>query len=246
MINKYISDEQYKQFERIDKKKIELKDLINNSSNKKTTIVELCGLPRTGKTSSIRRMYNFFKAGDLQVLCTKEPADIVKEEYDTKKISSKQFNDLTLDISIKQLQNLLNSKPDIILQDRGVFDNYIWYQMMYEKGIISKEEYERIFSQIQKAIDLSDVIYIMIASPEEIIKRDYLDNIYLESRTKTTIENINNLNKSIISLVKKIDNKKIKVLDTTKIKELDVAVILSSDIMDTIKSKYININNKIK
>lgn len=60
MINKYISDEQYKQFERIDKKKIELKDLINNSSNKKTTIVELCGLPRTGKTSSIRRMYKIF------------------------------------------------------------------------------------------------------------------------------------------------------------------------------------------
>ena len=78
---------------------------------------------------------------DYKVLRTKEPAQIVKERYDTKRLSGVEFNDKTLEISKEELDYCKLQKPDIILQDRGVFDNYIWYQMMYERGQISYDTY---------------------------------------------------------------------------------------------------------
>ena len=86
----------------------------------------------------------------------------------------------------------------------------------------------------------------MIASPEEVVKRDYLEQIFIEPRTKTTAENVSNLNNSIFSLLKRIDNEKIKIFDTTKIDERQTAIILAEDIIDIMKKKYDNENkNKI-
>ena len=47
-------------------------------------------------------------------------------------MSNLEFNDKTLEVSRKSLEIAKKKNSDIILMDRGIIDNYFWYQMLYE------------------------------------------------------------------------------------------------------------------
>ena len=143
MYRNYIKDENLRsKLEELHEKKYRLAELLKNSEAK-PFVVELAGMARTGKTVSTEKVFEFFKMANISVLRTKEPAQIVKEKYDFTNFSGTEFNDKTLEISKEQLEQFLFKKPNIILQDRGVFDNFIWYQMMYERGEIGLETYNK-------------------------------------------------------------------------------------------------------
>lgn len=185
MYKNYIKDsELIKKLEVLHEKKYILKELIDKQKEKDTFVVELAGMARTGKTVSTERIFEFFKMANYTVLRTKEPAQIVKERYDITKLSNVSFNDKTLEISREQLDSCLSMKPDIILQDRGIFDNYIWYQMMFERGDIDEETYLSKMTNINNVIEEDDQLYLMTADPEIIVARDYSDQIFLEPRKK--------------------------------------------------------------
>lgn len=238
MYKKYITDkEKLKKLEILHKKKYELKELLDKQKKRKPFIVELAGMPRTGKTVTTERVFEFFKMADYKVLRTKEPAQIVKERFDTKSLSGVEFNDKTLEISIEQLEYCKSMNPDIILQDRGVFDNYIWYQMMYERGQISFETYLSKISNMNEVIKDDDQLYLMTADPEIIVKRDYLDQIFLEPRKKTTIEGVSQLRQGMNNLYDKVDTKGVIILDTSDISETETAIRISNSIIDGMKLK---------
>lgn len=238
MYKKYITDkEKLKKLEILHKKKYELKELLDKQKKREPFIVELAGMPRTGKTVTTERVFEFFKMADYKVLRTKEPAQIVKERFDTKSLSGVEFNDKTLEISIEQLEYCKSMNPDIILQDRGVFDNYIWYQMMYERGQISFETYLSKISNMNEVIKDDDQLYLMTADPEIIVKRDYLDQIFLEPRKKTTIEGVSQLRQGMNNLYDKVDTKGVIMLDTSDISETETAIRISNSIIDGMKLK---------
>ena len=240
MYKKYIKDEELiKKLELLHEKKYKLKEWMDRKKEeskifeklKEPYIVELAGMPRTGKTVSSERVFEFFKMANFTVLRTKEPAQIVKERYDTRNLSNIEFNDKTLEISKEQLSDCISQNPDIILQDRGVFDNYIWYQMMYERGEISYKTYLEKMSNLNESIEKTDSLYLMTADPEIIVQRDYTDQIFLEPRKKTTIENVKMLRNGMNNLVSNIDSNKLIHLDTSNITEVDTAIIISNDII---------------
>ena len=233
MYRKYLTDEELiNKLEELHEKKYRLKELMSNQKQKKPFVVELAGMPRTGKTVSSERVFEFFKMANYSVLRTKEPAQIVKERYDITKLSNINFNDLTLEISKEQLNECVNQNPDIVLQDRGIFDNYIWYQMMYERGDIDRETYLEKMSGVNGMINLDDQLYLMTADPETIVKRDYYDQIFLEPRKKTTIEGVTMLRNGMMNLSNSIKSDKLIELDTTDITEVDTAIIISNNIID--------------
>jgi len=243
MYKKYITDkEKIKKLEILHKKKYELKELLDKQKKEKPFIVEFAGLPRTGKTVTTERVFEFFKMADYKVLRTKEPAQIVKERFDTKSLSGVEFNDKTLEISIEQLEYCKSMNPDIILQDRGVFDNYIWYQMMYERGQISLETYLSKISNMNEVIKDNDQLYLMTADPEIIVKRDYLDQIFIEPRKKTTIEGVSQLRQGMNNLFDKVNIKGVILLDTSDISETETAIRISDSIIDGMKLKLKNKN----
>ena len=245
---KYIKDEEIlKKLELLHLKKEQLKMLLDSNNNVGPYIVELAGLPRTGKSVTTERLADFFCKGGIDVAKTKEPAQIIKDgisKDELDKMTCVKFNDLTLEIAKKELNDLNLQKKQLIIQDRGVIDNYFWYQMMYEEKAITDEQYERYL--LNFASDLLNInkVYVLIADPGVIVLRDYLQSIYLEDRKKTNIERIGMLKNSLDHLIEKVPflyKNNVRVFDTTHISEIDVAITLASDITDNMIRR---LNNK--
>ena len=134
---KYFTGEEELLFklEQLHRKKQKLRELLDKKEEKEPFVVELCGLPRTGKTVSLGKLYEFFKNGDIKIEKAEEPAFIIKNSLtlsEIRNMSNLEFNDKTLEVSRESLERAKKKNSDIILMDRGIIDNYFWYQMLYE------------------------------------------------------------------------------------------------------------------
>lgn len=233
-----------KELELLHEKKYRVKELLTNR-NMPSFVVEFSGLPRTGKSSSVDKIYEFFKQANIDVVKTTEPAQIIKDtmtKEERLKLSNIEFNDMTLEISRRELEQNLEKHPTIILQDRGVIDNYFWYQMMYNRGDIDRETYKQILNGLYDDLKLIDELYIMEADPEIIIMRDYINQIYLEDRKKTTYEGVSELKIAIFNFIKYLPNeyvRKVFRLDTSCINEVMTSIILASRMLDKIEDRLV-------
>lgn len=243
---KYFKEEKKRleKLEKLHERKEHLKELLQANPNQESYVVELCGLPRTGKTVSTERVFSFFKYGNIDAKIADEPAFLVKNSLsneELKNLSKVDFNDKTLEVSRSNLEELKKSKPTIILMDRGIIDNYFWYQMMYQDGILSKEEYIEKMKGLKSDLEQIDQLYMLTADPKVVISRDYLNEIYLDARTKTTMEGVKKLKQgyeSLIPEIKEIKGKKsVHEIDTTKIDVIKTPIIIANDIMKGLEKK---------
>ena len=232
--------------EQLHQRKYALKKELSLAAFDKPFVVEFSGLPRTGKSTSIEKVYEFFKQANFQIDKTKEPAQIIKEmltNEQRKSMSNLDFNNKTLEISREELSKKLESNNDIIIQDRGVIDNYFWYQMMYDEGIIDSLFYNNVIKSLSKDIMDTDQIFIMLANPEVIIYRDYINQIYLEDRTKTTIDRVKKFREGfdhLLPLLQKMSpSDKLILLDTSNIDEIELSITIADKIMDGMSKKLI-------
>lgn len=230
--------------EEIHDKKYATKELIE-SINNNPFIVEISGLPRTGKSSSVIKIYDFFKKADINIVKTKEPAQIIKDTMKKSEISNMtglEFNNKTLEISQKELIAKKNSHPSIILQDRGIIDNYFWYQMMYEEKKINETTYNKILLNLYKDLLNIDQLFVLTADKEIIVYRDYINQIYLENRKKTTTERIEKLKQAYDNLLPTIESHipegNLIYLDTSNINEIQTSIFIADKMMDGINEKY--------
>ncbi len=233
----YIKDENLvERLEQLQKKKESLKELLDDTKNVEPYVVELAGLPRTGKSITVERLTDFFKFGKINVVRTTEPAQLVKDSHtpeELEKMTKLDFNNETLRISRSELSRLKSNPANtVILQDRGVIDNYFWYQMMYEDGTLNDAQFKDIIKSLPIDLKTMDKLYVMISDPHEIIKRDYLNAIYLEPRKKTTIEGVTKLKNGMEQVLSNVQDERIVRLDTTSITDIDTSIIIADDIMD--------------
>ena len=79
---KYFTGEEELLFklEQLHRKKQKLKELLNNKKEINPFVVELCGLPRTGKTVSLGKLYEFFKNGGINIEKA-DPEIIIYRDY---------------------------------------------------------------------------------------------------------------------------------------------------------------------
>lgn len=238
------NEDTLRRLEQLHKKKYELKKLIDCSQHSEPFIVEFSGLPRTGKSESLDKVYEFFKQANIKIEKTKEPAQIIKDSMskeEVSKMTNLEFNNKTLEISRNELENIISQRPSIIIQDRGIIDNYFWYQMMYDEGQIDLYTYEEILLNLSSDLIKTDQLFLMFARPEIIILRDYINQIYLEDRKKTTIERVEKLRDGffhLIPIIKKnypID--RLNNLDTSDISEIETSIIIADRIIDGINKK---------
>lgn len=230
--------------ERLHKRKYAIKDLIDHTSDVKPFVTEFSGLPRTGKSSSLDRVYNFFKQAGIRIEKTLEPAQLIKESMTKSEISSMtnlEFNNKTLEVSKNELQRKILERPAIIIQDRGVIDNYFWYQMFYDEGKIDINFYEQVLLQLYQDLLNIDQLFIMLARPEIIILRDYINQIYLEARNKTTIERVTKLREGFEHLLPYIKEKQSSYdlieLDTSDMTEMETAIFIADTMMSGLEKK---------
>lgn len=244
--------EYYEKLKKLHAQKVELQKLKALCPLLKPFAIELCGTPRTSKTTTINNLFDFFKKGSFNTTIIEEFTtskyykEIFKEKY--KDVDSAEFNIAIIEEVTNQLKKELNSDKEIILIDRSINDRQIWNYRKYVRGDIQEEQYQKIrkkYSSISK--ELIDFLVITYAEPLTSLKRDYNSSLVLEKRNFLNIDNLKEYNNSLKDLEELFENsvEDSLLLDTTNMNMKDVSVDVATNIMPIIRKQYIK-NFKIK
>lgn len=237
----------YDKLKKLHAQKVELERLRNLCKLTKPFVIEFSGTPRTGKTTTINNLYDFFKKGGFDITIIEEftTSKYYKEKFKQKysDLSSSDFNIAILKEVTKQLKNIINSDREIILIDRSINDRQIWNYRRYKKGDIDLKTYEELrdkYSLISKK--LIDFLVITFADSLTSIKRDYNSSLALEQRNFLNIKNIDEYNDGLNNLQELFKNStdNYLLLDTSLMDLNDVAITVADKIMPTMRKKYID------
>ncbi len=170
--------------------------LKNIHRQRRPIVIEFCGSPKAGKTSSINSLNIFLKRNGFRTTVLSERASVCP-------ISDKQspvFNVWTCSATINEINekmDMANASPDpennldVIICDRGIFDALCWFRWLNKRNKMNENEYNvltqfALLNRWQKNIDL---VYIFITTPEESIKREYA-NLLTDKRGSIMKEDI--------------------------------------------------------
>ena len=238
--------ESYEKLKKLHAEKIELQKLKALCNLSKPFVIEFTGTPRTGKTTTINNLYDFFKKGGFEIAIIEELTTSKYYKEQLKKRLS-EMSDMDRNIAIveetyNQLLSALSLGKEIILIDRSINDRQIWNYCRYLKGDIKNKEYQELtekYCNISK--ELIDFLVITYAEPLTSLKRDYNSSLSLEKRSFLNVPNIEEYNENLKSLKELFDisvDDKI-ILDTTNMSMRDVSLEISESIMPVIRKKYI-------
>lgn len=226
--------------------KIELQRLKSLVTLPKPFVIEFTGTPRTGKTTTINNLYDFFKKGGFDVSLVEEftTSKYYKEELRSK-FDSMSYSDRDLAIFeeiYKQLQNAILTKKDLILIDRSLNDRQIWNYRRLVRGDMPEDLYlnaREKYSNLSK--QLIDFLVVTYADSLTSLRRDYTSSLALEQRSFLNQENIDEYNNGLNSLqglfADSVDS--YMLLDTSNMDMNDVSVEVTSQILPVIRKRYI-------
>lgn len=239
-------EEHYEKLKKLNAQKLELKKLKSLCSLSKPFVIEFSGTPRTGKTTTINNLYDFFKKGGFDVSIIEEFTtskyykEVLKKEFEGKSLEELHIS--ILEEVYEQLQEALNCGNEIILVDRSLNDRQIWNYRRYLKGEFLENKYQEIKKKYKKiSKDLIDFLVVTYADSLTSLKRDYLTSLSLEKRNFLNVHNIEEYNSSLKDLEdlfkESVDD--FVLFDTSSSSLNDVAVEVASKIMPAIRKKYI-------
>lgn len=243
----FANDKDYfNELKKLHAQKIELQRLKLLAVPSKPFVIEFTGTPRTGKTTIINNLYDFFKKGGFNISLIEEFTtskyykENLKSNYN--KMSSAERNLAIINEVYKQLENAISSKSEIILIDRSLNDRQIWNYRNFLRGDMTEEQYQTVkdkYSKISK--QLIDFLVILYADPLVSLKRDYTSFLTLEPRSFLNVYNINEFNESLIALQKLLSNSTDSTVfvDTSSKKINDSSVQIASEILPVMRKKYI-------
>ena len=226
--------------------KEELQRLKSLAPLPKPFVIEFSGTPRTGKTTTINNLYDFFKKGGFDVFLVEEFTTSVtykeklKSKFDQMKLGDSHI--AIMEEVHKQLLNAIDSWKEIILIDRSINDRQMWNYRGFVRGDMPEEQYltsRDKLSAISK--ELVDFLVITYAEPLISLKRDYLSSLALEPRRFLNVDNIEEYNNSLKALkelfYKSVDA--VTFLDTSNMNINEVSTKVASQILTTMREKYI-------
>lgn len=237
----------YEELKRLHARKLELQKLKVLTSLKKPFIIEFSGTPRTGKTSSIYNIYDFFKKGGFNITISEEFTTsnyyktIFKSKYQN--IDKVAYNLAIMDEVAKRLIKDACQNQDIILIDRSINDRQIWNNALYKDGLMSYDKYS---ITKQKYLELSkeyiDILVMTYCEPMIALKRDYISSLSLEKRSFLNAQNITRFNNSLndLNILFCESTQNFYYLDTTNISARETTLSITKAIMPMIRKRYID------
>lgn len=170
---------------------LELKKL---HRQRRPIVIEFCGSPKSGKTSSITSLNIFLKRNGFKTTILTERASvcpILDKESPTFNVwtCTSTINEINAEISKTNLAD--GTGPDIIICDRGIFDALCWFRWLKTRNRMDSDEYRiltefALLNRWQRNIDL---VYVFVANPEESIRREYA-NLLTDKRGSIMREDI--------------------------------------------------------
>lgn len=236
----------YKKLKKLHAQKIELQKLKALVTLPKPFVIEFSGTPRTGKTTTIHNLYDFFKKGGFDVSLIEEftTSSYYKEELKekVKDMGVGERNIFIAEEVYKQLEDSIHSFKDIILIDRSLNDRQIWNYRRLLSGDIKEEKYLYLRDRYQKASKEDiDFLVITYADPIVALKRDYVSSLALEKRSFLNYDNIHLFNQSLDSLKDLFEESvdSYMLVDTSDMSMNDVSLRVASEILPVMRKKYI-------
>lgn len=236
----------YAKLKQLHAMKIELQRLKSLCSLPKPFVIEFSGTPRTGKTTTINNLYDFFKKGGFKVELIEEftTSKYYKENLKNKfdQMSLGDGNIAIIDEVYKQLQESLKSDKDIILIDRSINDRQIWNYIRYIRGDMPEEQYLDARDKYQAiSNELIDFLLITYADPMVSLRRDYICSLALEKRNFLNQKNIEEYNNCLNDLQELFSESvdSMLLLDTSNIGLNNVSVEATSQILPAMRKRYI-------
>ena len=238
--------EEYKLLNKIHYRKEEVFKLKKVLSNQIPYVIEFTGTPRTGKTSLINNLKDFFKKKGFTVEVLEEfttSEKYKKEIYPT--LKDKYKNVVNTEIPkyvLKQLEESINRNPDIIIIDRSLFDRLIWVDRLVLKDGMSNEEYTEYKSLYIPLIkEKIDIIISTYTDSLTALKRDYNANLSLEKRTFLNEKNVDEYNKSLLNMeqLSKQEQINFKLFDTTSKNQREISFEVTDFILENMKNSLL-------
>lgn len=245
--------EDYDRLHKLHAQKVELRRLRDLVDTRTPYVIEFTGTPRTGKTSFINNLYDFFKKGGFSVSMIEE---FTTSEY-YRCVFKKEMEDLSkyeLNTAIakeveEQLLKRQNHGGDIILVDRSLFDRTVWMKKLYTSGGMTEQEYYTYLHHYKERMKKSiNAIVMMYANPFIALKRDYHNSLALEERSFLNFENIDEYNKALLACGNELEDLgNIVKVYTDNSNQKDVAIEATGKILTMMRSHYIDkAHNEIK
>ena len=220
--------------------------------NKKPYVIEFTGTPRTGKTTLIKNIEDFFKKCNFSVTVLEEftTSDRYKKEIKPR-LKNEYENIVNMEIPkyvLEDLNTAINKKPDVILIDRSLLDRMIWVERLYNKEGISKENYDNYIKEYIPII--RNKINIIIGTYTDsltALKRDYKANLSLEKRSFLSKKNVDEYNSALVNVnkISKNNNINFNMYDTTTKSEREVSFEIIDAILSDMRRVYIEELDKI-
>ncbi len=240
--------DEYNLLKNIHYRKEEVFKLKNVLSKKKPYVIEFTGTPRTGKTSLINNLKDFFKKKGFSVCIIEEFTTSLKYKtqiYPILKNESKNVVNTEIPkYVLKDLDDAINSKYDIIIVDRSLFDRLIWVDRLFLKKGMSDEEYNEYKSTYIPLIkEKINIIVSLYTDSLTCLKRDYHANLSLENRTFLNVDNVNEYNKSLLNMEKLSikENINFKMFDTTNKNQREISFEVIDSILSDMRKYYLSL-----
>ena len=210
-------------------------------------LIEFCGTPKAGKTTTITALNLFLKRNDFNTVVLTERAGICPVPTKTHPF----FNLWTMTSALAEIIKNLSlgrDKVDIIIADRGIFDALCWFEWLNKNPdkhnpYLDDESFKIIknFSLMSEWISHLDLVYVFKADPKVSLKREYAN---LLTRIPGSIMNepvIKSFNKSIDDAVKKYGKyfRSVESFDTSKLDPDTVSYNVTSSILQILHDMLI-------
>lgn len=240
------NQEEYEKLNNLHYRKEEIFKLNKVLTNKKGYIIEFTGTPRTGKTTLINNLYDFFKKAGFNVAVLEEFTTSKKYKKDIYPLLKDKYkNIVNTEIPkyvLKQLEEEISNTPDIIIVDRSLFDRLIWVNRLYLKNGMSKEEYENYKNLYVPLIkEKIDIIVSTYTDSLTALKRDYNANLSLEKRNFLNENNVDEYNKSLLKMqdlaIK--NNINFHLFDTTNKTQREISFEIADSILKDMNEKIL-------
>mgnify|MGYP002518235141 CR=1 FL=1 len=243
--------EEYNKLIKFHYRKQEIYKMKSVLEKNKTYVIEFTGTPRTGKTTLMNNLYDFFKKGGFTTSTLEEFTTSKRYKKDIyPRLKNEYKSVINTEIPKYVLEDLnteVSKNYDIILVDRSLFDRMIWMDRLYNKNGVTKEEYDNYINEYTPLIkNKINIVLGLYTDSLTSLKRDYYANISLEKRTFLNEKNINEYNNSLMNM-KELSSKiniNFHMFDTTNKNEREISFQVLDVILSDMRKQYIDILNK--
>ena len=239
------------QIKKLEKIANEILRLKKESRPRRPIVIEICGSPKSGKSSCVSSLNIFLKRNGFNTKVLTERASVcpITDKFDP------LFNIWTSCSVIVELSEYIanfSKDIDLIILDRGIFDAICWFDWLKNNNHLTNSDYNSLiqFLLMDKWRSIIDLIYVFKSSPEVSLNREYAT---LLTRKHGTIMNPSVLKNYIISIKNACKNyegkfRSIREIDTSETLQNDVSYNVTEDILTELKRLiieqigYINIS----